>query len=144
MQKLFSLLIIILLLNSCDNGTYSKDEYSKQRVKRVAFEKKDISIEKTIPLIGDSLSVDKKTIKIIKEVNNKIEYHIIAASSTNEKTAKALVLVYKKQNCSPKIINLEGRFRISIDSFDTMEEATEKKEIYSKLLHKTDLWIFKH
>jgi hypothetical protein len=138
MQKLLPLILIIFLFTSCNNSDYRKNTYTKTRVQRVGIANNKISKEKPVPTSGYGLSSPKK------EVVKSVQYHIIAASSTNKKTAKSLIHIYKRYSKTSKLISSNGRFRISIASFNNMKEAKENKEKYAILLKKNDLWVFKN
>lgn len=131
MRIFFMSVFVLLMFCSCNNSKYSKEDYTKTRVKRIANIKENIQEAKTVRNNVDSLSIEKSVIK----------FHIIIASTTNKRTAIALANSYKSKGYNAKLIQSGKSYRLSIDSYKTKDAANNAKETYIKDLNKKDIWI---
>jgi len=133
MKKALILVSVVFLFICCDRTQYSKESYTKTRVKRIVSNKVYKTDNKeTVPVKGNSLS----------QSTSDIQYHIIIASTTNKKTALAIATSYKNRGYNAKLIqSVNNRFRVSIDSFKTKDEACKAKIQYKIKLKKEGVWI---
>jgi len=134
MRNVLTLLFVVCCFICCDNGGYSEKAYTKIRVKRVSIVTKEIIKEKTVPTIGDSLSIKKVS----------VDYHIIAASSKSIRKAKSIANYYKRRGYKIEILESNGRHRVSLGSYKTKEDADSCRQDFSIALVKNDLWILKN
>lgn len=72
--------------------------------------------------------------------NEKIGFYVIIASSPIKDDAlKIKANEEKKCSCKMILIEKDGKYRVAIDGYHTIEEAREKKKVYSQTYH--DCWI---
>lgn len=72
--------------------------------------------------------------------NDKASFYVIIASSTNKEEAlKMRATEENKCSCKLLLIEKDNKYRVAIEGCQTIEEAREKKKIYSSTYH--DCWI---
>ena len=72
-------------------------------------------------------------------------YHIIVGSfsSAEKKRAEQLVEKLKAQDYPATLISSSQRYRVSIESFPTENEANAARDEYRKITDRQDIWVHK-
>lgn len=103
-------------------------------------------VDSTAPVAADSIQIVADSVQIaVDSVQTEPQYHIIIASSTEEKEAEEILnYLMSKGIGEVKIIRSDGKYRISIKAFTNKEEAVSFLNLIRKeqqnLLFK-DVWI---
>lgn len=81
-------------------------------------------------------------VEVVKDTN--APFHIIAASVKNKAEADELIVSYIKQGkIDAKIVEADGRFRISIEQFASKDLALKSMDAYRKNAYYKSVWVFK-
>ncbi|MDL2231228.1 SPOR domain-containing protein [Porphyromonadaceae bacterium OttesenSCG-928-L07] len=146
-KRYFLLLLSSLLLFGCKNDTLPPSQITNIPVTRnidEVVQDKQEQKEKIQPQEQQS-EVYHVTPKVKKRTTQKSRYYIIVASCTHGERAKAEKLVndLKIAGYDAEIIDAKGRLRVSIQSFESEQEAREQRDAYRIATDRADLWLLK-
>ena len=106
-------------------------------------------IEVTSYIPGEGHNLQEHSVVLIRGGRVKdlpgTRYHIIVGSfsSAEKKRAEQLVEKLKAQDYPATLISSSQRYRVSIESFPTENEANAARDEYRKITDRQDIWVHK-
>lgn len=149
MKIVVSLCMLSVLFTACNKNQMASQYLTPTTVKREVPEapKKETSEVSAQQDMTPVLQNNKPLVR--KSQQPAIEdgvYHIIVASYTETEKGKAYKLatdLKTRLGYPASVIDLKGRYRVSIESFTNEKEAEVARDKYREETDRQDLWILK-
>ena len=127
-------------------ATPKKPNSALRKIARVRLSN---GIEVTSYIPGEGHNLQEHSVVLIRGGRVKdlpgTRYHIIVGSfsSAEKKRAEQLVEKLKAQDYPATLISSSQRYRVSIESFPTENEANAARDEYRKITDRQDIWVHK-
>lgn len=141
----FVILFALIGLSSCKNNTLTSQNLTTVPVARNMEEGEQASQKTTTTVTQPSLGNNPEKLTVAP-VSQKSRYYIIVRSYKEAQRAQAESYVKKLREQAKfpaEIIEAAGRLRISIESFDTEQEAYRQRDAYREATDFQGIWVLK-